>query len=65
MCSSDLAPDACPQARPYLQQVNLRREKESQTLASLTGWDINRIRKTYGVTRPEPDAWQRLFNVMP
>ncbi len=63
--AAQVAPDACPQARPYLQQVNLRKEKESQTLASLTGWDINRIRKTYGVTRAEPDAWQRLFNVAP
>ena len=63
--AAQVTPDACPQARPYLQQVNARKEKESQTLASLTGWDINRIRKTYGVTRAEPDAWQRMFNIAP
>jgi hypothetical protein len=37
-------PDACPAAKAYLQAVDRRRETEAQRLASLTGWNIERIR---------------------
>jgi hypothetical protein len=35
---------ACAEARPYLDSVRARQEREAQTLASLTGWDVNDIR---------------------
>ena len=63
--AAKVAPNACPAAPAYLAQVNLRKEKEAQTLASLTGWDIGQVRNSYGITRREPDGWQRLFNVAP
>ena len=63
--AAKVAANACPQAPAYLAQVQARKEKEAQTLASLTGWDIAQVRKSYGMTQREPDAWQRLFNVLP
>jgi hypothetical protein len=35
---------SCPAGQEYLRQVTQRQEREAQTLASLTGWDIQRIR---------------------
>jgi hypothetical protein len=35
---------SCPAGQEYLKQVAQRQEQEAQTLASLTGWDIQRIR---------------------
>ena len=63
--AAKVAPTACPQAPAYLAQVNQRKEKEAQTLASLTGWDITQVRQSYGIARREPDGWQRLFNILP
>ncbi len=63
--AAKVAPNACPAAPAYLAQVTARKEKEAQTLASLTGWDIGQVRNSYGITRREPDGWQRLFNVAP
>ncbi len=63
--AAKVAPNACPQAPAYLAQVNQRKEKEAQTLASLTGWDIAQVRQSYGIARREPDGWQRLFNIAP
>ncbi len=63
--AAKVAPDACPQAPAYLAQVAVRKEKEAQTLASLTGWDINQVRKSHGITARQPDSWQRLFNLAP
>lgn len=37
--------DECPQAKPYFEQLKDRREREAETLASLTGWDISTIRE--------------------
>ena len=44
-----VAPDACPAAQPYLEQVRARQEKEAQVLANLTGWDIGEIRVKSGL----------------
>ncbi|MGE0815875.1 MAG: DUF2330 domain-containing protein [Vicinamibacterales bacterium] len=53
-------PATCPQAEAYFRQVAQRREREAQTLASLTGWSIDEIRSRQGpapvpVPRPEPE----------
>ena len=37
-------PNACPEAKPYLESVVKRQEQEAQQLATLTGGDINAIR---------------------
>ena len=57
--------DTCSAADTYRRELTTRREKEAQTLASLTGWDINEIRRRQG---PGPRAavddrawWQRLW----
>ncbi len=38
-------PATCEAADAYRRQVSVRREQEAQTLASLTGWSINDIRR--------------------
>jgi hypothetical protein len=55
----------CSEATTYRRELSTRREKEAQTLASLTGWDINEIRRRQG---PGPRAavddrawWERLW----
>lgn len=35
---------SCPAGQEYLRQVAQRQEREAQTLASLTGWDLQQIR---------------------
>ena len=64
-------PATCPAARTYYQQLADRRERESQTLASLTGWDVNDIRQRQGKLPgaepppPPPESkepwWKRLW----
>jgi hypothetical protein len=51
------APDACPQAEAYFQRLPERQEKEAQTLATLTGWDINYIRWKIGLIVSEASSW--------
>ena len=41
--------DECPAATAYHQQLRERYEKEAQTLATLTGWNISEIRKTMNI----------------
>jgi hypothetical protein len=56
--------DSCDAANRYRSQVRERREREAQTLASLTGWDISEIRKNMGTTGPAPQPanwWQRVW----
>lgn len=36
--------DSCQEARTYRRELPKRFEREAQTLASLTGWDVNKIR---------------------
>ncbi len=58
--------DECPAAEAYRKQLQQRYEREAQTLAHLTGWDINDIRHSMGLngtTREPADKtwWQRLW----
>lgn len=41
--------DECAAATAYRQQLRERYEKEAQTLATLTGWNIGEIRKTMNI----------------
>jgi hypothetical protein len=57
--------DTCSAATAYRRELAVRREREAQALASLTGWDINDIRKQQG---PGPRAavddrywWQKIW----
>jgi hypothetical protein len=58
--------ETCSEADAYRRELSTRREKEAQTLASLTGWDIADIRRRQG---PGPRAaavderswWDRLW----
>ncbi len=54
------------QADAYRKSLPDRWEKEAQSLASLTGWDINTIRSKMKFEAPEPGAdkkwWERLWN---
>jgi hypothetical protein len=56
--------NACEEARSYFTQLPVRFEREAQTLASLTGWEIGEIRKNMNFT-PVPAAqklwWQNLW----
>ncbi|MFO0778914.1 MAG: hypothetical protein U0223_15090 [Nitrospira sp.] len=55
----------CPAATTYQEQLRERYEREAQTLANLTGWNIGEIRKTMNlVSLPggEDGKWyQRLW----
>jgi hypothetical protein len=58
--------ESCEAATQYRQELLQRREREAQTLASLTGWDIAEIRKSMngGNPAPPPDQpawWQRIW----
>ncbi|TKS61580.1 MAG: hypothetical protein EWM72_00328 [Nitrospira sp.] len=41
--------DECPAATSYRQQLRERYEREAQTLATLTGWNIGEIRKAMNI----------------
>jgi len=50
----------CPAGREYQRQLSTRYQQEAQTLANLTGWDINEIRrKQPTVTAPQSTPWWR------
>src|SRR5207249_2911326 len=57
--------ETCDAASEYRRSLPQRREREAQTLASLTGWDINEIRKQSGAgPAPAPQPlkwWQRIW----
>ncbi|MGB0126397.1 MAG: DUF2330 domain-containing protein, partial [Rhodocyclaceae bacterium] len=56
--------NACAEAKTYLEGVARRQETEAQTLANLTGWNINDIRAKMGVSNPSPQPqewWQKLW----
>src|SRR5262245_16653758 len=58
---------ACDAARRYVSDLPQRREREAQTLASLTGWDLSDIRTAMGPGRSAPEPvpatwWQRIWN---
>jgi hypothetical protein len=57
--------DECPAATAYRQQLRERYEKEAQTLANLTGWNIGEIRNTMNIASlpvgEEKKWYQRLW----
>jgi hypothetical protein len=53
-----IEPNACPAAEKYLEQVQQRKHKEAETLATLTGWDIGEIRVKSGLDGGG-DYWRR------
>jgi hypothetical protein len=61
--------ETCDAASEYRQSLRERREREIQTLASLTGWDINDLRKQGNLGPTPPDVpvkwWQRIWGVRP
>jgi hypothetical protein len=58
--------DECAAATAYRQQLRERYEREAQTLATLTGWNIGDIRKTMNIAAlpvgDEKKWYQRLWN---
>jgi hypothetical protein len=57
---------SCEAGRRYRESLRARAEQEAATLASLTGWPIEDIRRRLGPAAPEPRPdgrrwWQRLF----
>ena len=57
--------DECPAATAYRQQLRQRYERQAQTLATLTGWNIGEIRKAMNIaalpTGEEKKWYQRLW----
>lgn len=51
----------CDAGKQYAKDLAQRQEKEAQSLASYTGWDINEIRKKMGLNRvsgkKDDDSW--------
>lgn len=58
-----VAADACPEAKAYLDSVKQRQEAEAQQLATLTGGDINAIRKKLDLppAPPQKPWWEGLW----
>jgi hypothetical protein len=59
--------ETCEAAERYRRELPGRREREAQNLASLTGWDINQIRRSMNAGNAVPEApplkwWQRVWN---
>lgn len=58
---------SCPEARAYYRNLAERQEKEARTLASLTGWDIQRIRskiervQEQPTLKPKKNWWENLW----
>ena len=56
--------NACEESKSYFTQLPVRLEREAQTLASLTGWDVSEIRKNMDFTPtpiPQKLWWQNLW----
>jgi hypothetical protein len=54
--------DACPAAPSYFDEVEVRQEREAQTLASLTGWNMTEIRNRMALpSRPPAHWWESLW----
>jgi len=56
---------SCAAADDYRKQLRVRREDEARTLANLTGWDLEDIRKKIGIgNEPAPEStpwWRQLW----
>lgn len=55
---------SCEAGRRYQQSLGDRFERQAQTLANLTGWTINDIRRKLPPTPKTPDSswWRRMWN---
>jgi hypothetical protein len=51
------SPDACESAKPYFDAVRQRQEREAETLASLTGWNLQSIRTRMSLAGTPPQRW--------
>ena len=55
-------PSACAEAKTYFDDVAKRQEREAQTLADLTGWDLAAIRGRMNMQSVSaPQWWERLW----
>jgi hypothetical protein len=55
---------SCEAATRYRAELPRKQEREAQSLASLTGWDINDIRRSMKIAPPQPEPvawWQRIW----
>lgn len=55
----------CDAGKDYLVQTRQRQEKEAQTLANLTGWDLEKIKQQIDFVKSEngfSSWWRRLWN---
>jgi len=55
-------PANCPEAENYARELRARQEREAQTLASMTGWNLDEIRRRIGLggpvtAGPRPTPW--------
>ena len=54
--------ESCAEAKSYFEEVARRQDREAQTLANLTTWDLNEIRGRMNVqAMPPPKWWERLW----
>ncbi len=55
----------CESGEDYVHSVRERQDREAQTLANITGWDITDIRAKIGTYEPQvnvPNWWERTFD---
>jgi hypothetical protein len=53
----------CPEAKTYFEELVRRQEREAQTLANLTAWDVADVRIRMNLqTLATPKWWERLWN---
>jgi hypothetical protein len=50
---------SCSAGKQYTRSLPARFEKEAQTLANLTGWNISDVRKKMSIQQPIPETWWR------
>ena len=50
---------SCAAGKQYTRSLSARFEKEAQTLANLTGWNISEVRKKMSIQQPIPETWWR------
>ena len=54
----DGSPDACEAAKNYFDDLNKRRAQEAETLADLTGWNLEDVIKKAGLPpESQPKPW--------
>jgi hypothetical protein len=56
-------PDECPAAKSYFEELKHRREKEAETLATLTGWKVEDVRgkMDLGAVPKGAKWWEKLW----